>query len=229
MKIASNIIKEHLKNVLFISGGAYGGKTTMAKLIEERYGIVRYREGDHIDAHIAYADEQHQPVMCSYRERSKFTYDDWNNYYNQEVHLEDAYRRLKAGSDEVAEMAIVDLIKLSQHQRVVADVMIPVETLKKIADYHQVVLLYAPVKMKRAHYYDREDKRYIIEHMMTMQNPEKVVQNCLDVLTYNGEEEIEAFKQSGFKCIERSETPNIETVLEEIATHFGLCRNGIVA
>ena len=35
MKIANNIIKEHLKNVYFLCGGAYGGKTTMAELREE--------------------------------------------------------------------------------------------------------------------------------------------------------------------------------------------------
>jgi len=38
VKISDNIIKEQLKNVYFISGGAYGGKTTMAKVIEEKYG-----------------------------------------------------------------------------------------------------------------------------------------------------------------------------------------------
>ena len=36
MKIANNIIKDHLKNVYFLCGGAYGGKTTMAKLLEEK-------------------------------------------------------------------------------------------------------------------------------------------------------------------------------------------------
>ena len=35
MKIANNIIKEHLKNVYFLCGGAYGGKTTMARLLAE--------------------------------------------------------------------------------------------------------------------------------------------------------------------------------------------------
>ena len=47
MKIANNIIKEHLKNVYFLCGGAYGGKTTMAKLLEEKHGFIRYRQGDH--------------------------------------------------------------------------------------------------------------------------------------------------------------------------------------
>ena len=35
MKIADNIIQERLKNVYILCGGAYGGKTTMAKRIEE--------------------------------------------------------------------------------------------------------------------------------------------------------------------------------------------------
>ena len=45
MKIANNIIKEHLKNVYFLCGGAYGGKTTMARLLEEKHGFIRYRQG----------------------------------------------------------------------------------------------------------------------------------------------------------------------------------------
>lgn len=49
MKIANNIIKEHLKNVYFLCGGAYGGKTTMARLLEEKHGFIRYRQGDHYD------------------------------------------------------------------------------------------------------------------------------------------------------------------------------------
>ncbi len=219
MKIENNIIKAHLKNVLFLSGGAYGGKTTMAKLIEAKHGITRYREGDHIDDHISYANAACQPAMCRF-DRSTFSDDDWNNFYNRPV--EEYAQWLTDGTREEAEMAIIDLIKLSQHQRVVADVMIPVDLLTKIADYHQVVLLYAPVQMKRAHYWDRDDKRCILEHLMTMPDPEQTRENCLNALTYKGEEEIAAFKHSGFLCIERSETPNIEQVLAIIEQHFGL-------
>lgn len=63
MKIADNIIKEHLKNVYFLCGGAYGGKTTMAKLMEEKYGFIRYRQGDHFDEYSAIANEIEQPAM----------------------------------------------------------------------------------------------------------------------------------------------------------------------
>ena len=57
MKIANNIIKEHLKNVYFLCGGAYGGKTTMARLLEEKHGFIRYRQGDHYDEHVSVASE----------------------------------------------------------------------------------------------------------------------------------------------------------------------------
>lgn len=219
MKIENNIIKEHLKNVLFISGGAYGGKTTMAKLIEEKYGFVRYREGDNWDYHFSYANEKFQPAICC--DRSKFTYEDWNDFYNRKP--EEYHQWLMDGLREEAEMAIIDLIKLSQNQKVVADVMIPIDILKEIADYNQVVLLYAPVKMKREHYFDREDKKMIFEHIMTMKNPDKALENCLNSLTYKGEEEIESFKNSGFKYIERSEISDIEETMAAIEEHFGLC------
>ena len=42
MKIANNIIKEHLKNVYFLCGGAYGGKTTMARLLEEKHVFLLF-------------------------------------------------------------------------------------------------------------------------------------------------------------------------------------------
>ena len=63
MNIANNIIREHLKNVYFLCGGAYGGKTTMAKLLEEKYGFIRYRQGDHSDEYAAIATNEEQPFM----------------------------------------------------------------------------------------------------------------------------------------------------------------------
>ncbi|MBP5605832.1 MAG: hypothetical protein J6X60_09875 [Ruminiclostridium sp.] len=45
MKIANNIIRSHLKNVYFLCGGAYGGKTTIAKLPEEKHGVRKIPSG----------------------------------------------------------------------------------------------------------------------------------------------------------------------------------------
>lgn len=77
MKIADNIIKEHLKNVYFLCGGAYGGKTTMAKLMEEKYGFIRYRQGYHFDEYAAIANEIEQPAMSMDRKS------DWHGFFAQ--------------------------------------------------------------------------------------------------------------------------------------------------
>lgn len=214
MKIADNVIKYHLRNVRFITGGAFGGKTTMAKLLAEKHGFKRYREGDMWDQHRSYAIPDAQPAMCVKRN------EDWNAFFNQPV--EKYHRWLSAGLAEEAEMAIVDLMRLAETQIVVADVMIPVEILRFIADYRQVVILYAPVEMKRRHYFDREDKKPVLDLIATMHDPKATLENVLNALTYRGEEEIQGFLQSGFKCLGRNSQSTIEGTFAEIEEHFGL-------
>ena len=40
MNIAENILKHSLKNVFFLVGTACGGKTTMARKIAEKHGLI---------------------------------------------------------------------------------------------------------------------------------------------------------------------------------------------
>ena len=40
MKIENTILKYYLKNVCFITGTAYAGKSTMAKMLAERYDMI---------------------------------------------------------------------------------------------------------------------------------------------------------------------------------------------
>jgi hypothetical protein len=40
ISIGDNIIKHYLQNVYFINGHSYSGKSTMVKMLAERYGMV---------------------------------------------------------------------------------------------------------------------------------------------------------------------------------------------
>ena len=51
MQISDNILREQLKNVYFLGGGGYGGKTTMSQLIAKKYGFRLYHQDDCYDAH----------------------------------------------------------------------------------------------------------------------------------------------------------------------------------
>ena len=152
MKIANNIIKEHLKNVYFLCGGAYGGKTTIAKLLEEKHGFIRYRQGDHEDEYSLIVDPKEQPAMGL--DRSS----DWHGYFAQPPRKYADW--MKASLQEEAEFTIADLLSIPKDKKVIVDGIIPVELLKEISDYDHVFLLFAPDDMKRKHYFDRAEQVY---------------------------------------------------------------------
>ena len=212
MNIADNILKHHLKNVLFVSGTAYGGKTTMTKLIEEKYGFLRYRESTKFDEHRAYANKHYQPAMCYER-------GDWQSFFNRPA--EEYAKWLKDGIAEEAEMAIIDMIKLSQDQRVIADVHIPLEYLKFIAEYHQVVLLIAEPEMIVENFFNREDKQDMYECIMSTPHPQETLENVKKALKASAIP-LEEFHRSGFKCIIRDDDRSIEQTFHEIEEHFHL-------
>ena len=214
MHIADNILKHHLKNVLFVSGTAFGGKTTMSTLLEEKYGFLRYGEGDRERwlEHRAYANSDDQPAMCCDRR-------DLESFLNRPA---DEYAQwLQASIAEQTEMQIIDLIKLSQDQRVVADVLLPLERLKRIADYHQVILLIAPLEMLDERFFHREDKRDLYEAILSMPDPQRTMANMKEVLR-KVTLPLETFYESGLKCLVRDEEKSIEHTFREIEQHFHL-------
>ena len=104
MKIANNIIKDHLKNVYFLCGGAYGGKTTMAKLIEEKHGFIRYRQGDHSDEYALIATNEDQPIMSMDRAA------DWHGFFAQPPRQYSDW--MQAELREEAQFTIADLMNI---------------------------------------------------------------------------------------------------------------------
>lgn len=216
MIIADNIIRESLKNVFFLCGGAYGGKTTMAKIIEEKYNFYRYRQGDHSDEYAEIAELDYQPNISL--DRSK----DWYGFFSQPV--EAYYNYLTDALREEAEFAIVDLIKVAckTDKKIIYDGQIPIDILKQIANPRQVILLFAPVEMKKNYYFPREDKDDIYQFIKSLPNSDFLLENTRNALIFNGEKEIASFYDSGFKCIERTEQDTIKGTLDTIESYFKL-------
>lgn len=214
MNISDNILKEQLKNVYFLSGGAYGGKTTMAKLIEAKYGFVRYRQGDHSGEYATMAKQAFQPALSI--DKSK----DWHGFFSTPP--KEYSKWLRDGLAEESEFAIIDLIKLSQNQKVIADVGIPPHLLRNISDNSRVILLFAPEEMTRKHYFDREDKQDIYQLIMSFPDGEQLMRNVTEALHYDSAEAIKSYYDSGFYCIERRYDDTVEKTLKKIEKHFKL-------
>lgn len=216
MNISNNIIKEQLKNVFFLSGGGYGGKTTMAKLIEEKYGFIRFRQGDHYDEYAKIAQSEFQPAISI--DRSK----DGHGFFSQPPEQYDKW--LQDGIYEEAEFAIIDLIKLSQNKKVIADVSIPPSILQDISDKSRVILLFAPEEMTRKHYFDRDDKQEVFQFIKSFSNGDELLQNTINALHYNSEAKRQSYYDSGFYCIERSENDTVEKTFKAIESYFKLSK-----
>lgn len=214
MVIQDNVIKKYLKNVIFLSGEAYAGKTTIAKMLEKEFGIIRYREGDEWDRHFEFSDIEHQPAM-NYDRSS-----DWIRFFSQKP--ADYNKWLDDGLREQLDFMIMDLVKLSQNQKIIVDCCIPVEILKKITDYEQVVLLLAPIEMKREKYFDREDKSEVRDFILSFPNGIELLENVKNALVYNGERKLKEMKNSGFKWFMREERDTLQETYEAVCQHFKL-------
>ena len=214
MKIANNIIKKHLKNVYFLCGGAYGGKTTMAKLLEEKHGFIRYRQGDHEDEYALIADPKEQHAFGLDRSA------DWHGYFAQPPREYADW--MKTSLQEEAEFTIADLLALSRENKVIVDGIIPIELLKEISDYDHVFLLFAPDEMKRKQYFNRADKDEVYRFILSFPDGEELLKNVNEALNIDNEYERQTFINSGFKYKERSEDDTIDGTLRIIEEHFGL-------
>ena len=51
MIFQDNVIKEYLKNVYFITGTPCGGKTTVSRALEEKYGFELFDVDERFDEH----------------------------------------------------------------------------------------------------------------------------------------------------------------------------------
>lgn len=63
MKIQDNILKHYLKNCYFITGTAYAGKSTMCRMLSEKYNMLHCEENYNMDTILSVVDEQNQPNL----------------------------------------------------------------------------------------------------------------------------------------------------------------------
>ena len=212
MKIANNIIKERLKNVYFLCGGAYGGKTTMAKLLEEKHGFIRYRQGNHWDDYAAIANSENQPAMSLDRNA------DWHGFFAQPPRKYADW--MQAELREEAEFTVADLLSMPKDKKIIVDGILPIDLLKEISDYDHVFLLFAPDEMKRKHYFDRVDKDEVYQFILSFPDGQKLLNNVIEALNIDNESERRKFVESGFRYLERKDGDTVENTLRIIEEHF---------
>ncbi len=213
MKIENNIIKHHLRNVYFICGNACAGKTTMSKLISDKYGIYRYDFDDkeNYKSHRAIADEKHQPHTCAHGV-------DFHKQWMRPI--EEQAQSMMGSLREQNEMALIDLMKLSENQKVLADVLYSPDLTNEIIDYDHIVFLTVDRSLIRSSYFKRPDKVGFYNYVKSLEMADVYFENIFRSLELTNDIEQREMKQSGFLMLERTEDSTVEGTMKEIVRHF---------
>lgn len=219
MKIENNILKYYLRNVYFITGTAYAGKSTTVRMLADRYGLVCCGENYHSAVSDLVAAPEAQPDI-SYLNRLT----DWRDFVTRSP--EEYERWIRGTSLEAAEFEVAELISLSRDRKVIADTNIPIGLLKEISDYDHVAVMLCRQSMSVDRFFDREDpdKRFLLDVIQSCEDPEAVMENYRRGLArINSREVYEEFVASGFFTVVREETEadTREAVCDRIAKHFG--------
>lgn len=220
MKIENNIIRYYLRNVYFITGTAYAGKSTTVKMLADRYDMVFCGENYHSAVSDIVAAPDVQPGICY-----KKNLTDWKDFVTRSP--EEYEQWIYSTGREAAEFEVAELLSLSKDRKVIVDTSIPVDILKEISDYNHVAVMLSPQSMSVERFFDRDDpdKQFILRVIESCEHPEAVMENYKRGLArINSKKHYDDYADSGFFTIVRQEdgTDTRETVCDTVAKHFGL-------
>ena len=220
MKIENYILKHYLKNVYFITGTAYAGKSTMVKMLSEKYDMIFCGENYHCEITNEVADSEIHPDLCYMK-----TMKDWKEFVTRRP--EEYERWIFGVGREAAEFEVAELIAISRDKKVIVDTNIPIDVLREISDYNHVVVMLAPQSMSVDRFFDRSDpeKQFLLSVIDSCEDSEAVMKNYREGLVrINSREHYDELANSGFYTIVREDDgqDTREEVCEKIAKHFGL-------
>ncbi len=219
MKIENNILKYYLKNVYFITGTAYAGKSTMVKMLAERYGLTECGENYHMAVSEEVATPETHPDLCYNRMLT-----DWKDFVTRTP--EEYERWIYAVGSEAAEFEVAHLIAVSQNKKVIADTNIPIDLLKEISDHGHVAVMLSPQSMSVERFFERSDpdKQFLLNVIDSCDAPISVMENYRKGLArINSREHYDEYANSGFFTVVREDNgiDTREEVCNMLAKHFG--------
>lgn len=220
MKIENNILKHYLKNVYFITGTAYAGKSTTVKMLADRYDMIFCGENYHSTVSDIVATPDVQPDICYIKNLT-----DWKDFVTRSP--EEYERWIRSTGKEASEFEVAELISISRDRKVIVDTNISVDILKEISDYNHVAVMIAPQSMSVERFFDRNDpeKRFILSVIESCENSDAVMENYKRGLALiNSQKNYDEYANSGFFTVVRQDDgkDTREEVCDVIAKHFGL-------
>ena len=220
MKIANNIIRHYLRNCYFITGTAYAGKSTMVRMLADRYGMIHCGENYHSAISDFVATPEDQPDISYLR-----LLEDWKDFVTRPP--QEYERWIYSTAKEAAEFEVAQLLSMPRDRKIIVDTNIPVDLLREISDDGHVAVMLAPQAMSVERFFDRSDpeKQFLLRVIESCENSEAVMENYRQGLALiNSQAHYDEYAQSGFFTIVREDDgrDTRQEVCDALARHFGL-------
>lgn len=213
--------KDLFKNVYFIIGTAYAGKSTMVKMLSNYYDGILCEENYSIKLFDKYnVNPNDYPNLCYTQTHSmeEFVTRTPDEYYNW----------LRSCEKEVAPIEIRELIELTQKypdKKIFVDTSIPMNILKEISDYNHVAVMLSDQSLSVNKFFERSDfeKQIILRAINKTSDPEQTMENYRKILEKaNSKERYDEFLNSGFFVFKRDNTLSLDETMHILAEHFKL-------
>ena len=206
-------------NAYFITGTAYAGKSTMVKLLAEKYDGILWEENYH-DALLAELSKEEFPCVTYTRDLK-----DWHDFVRR---TPEQYRAWIDGAAKECEILELRILKerCAQGKPVFVDTNISIETLKTIASPDHVLIMLADPEISVRRFFEREDreKQFLYRLIMEEPDPELAMDNYRKgLMLINSQENYDHYLHSGFPLILRDDGRSIEQTLALVEKAFGLC------
>ena len=223
MKIDNHILKHYLKNCYFINGTAYAGKSTMCRLLSEKYGMLHMEENYETDRFLSVARPDKQKDFTYFLRMKGF-----EEYVMRPP--EEFERWLLSVSEEVSEFEIAHLISVSRDKKVIVDTNLSPETLKRISSFNRTAFMVSEESLSVDKFFDRMDpeKNMILRTIRSMPDPEAAYRNFRNCIArVNSKTHFDKYANSGFFTLTRRESDGDtkEQTLLTLSKHFLLDAN----
>ena len=205
-------------NMFFITGTAYAGKSTMIKLLAEKYDGILCEENYH-DQLLPDLDSNEFPFLTYTRDL-----EDWHDFIRRTPEEYKAWIDGVSKECEILELRILDGFK-EQSKPVFVDTNISIEMLKKIAPSDHVLVMLADPQISVRRFFERpdRDKQFLYQLIMDEPDPEKAIENYREgLMLINSQESYDHYLHSGFHVIFRDESRSVHQTLEMVEKAFGL-------